>query len=73
VYGHTGRLRVSTDSFTRFAPDGGLVDRLSREPRWPSGVSEDLMTGAIEHNTQELAQDLAYLWAPLEAAIQPAV
>ncbi|MDG4755847.1 AAA family ATPase [Micromonospora sp. WMMD718] len=34
---------------------------------------EDLLAGEIENNTQKLAEDLAYLWAPLEAAIQPPV
>lgn len=34
---------------------------------------EDFLAGAIERNTTALADDLAYLWAPLEAALQPSV
>jgi predicted dehydrogenase len=70
VYGHTGRLRVSTDSFTRFAPDGGLVDRLSREPRWPSGVLEVLKVFLQDLGRNDLSRAEARRGVAVTAAIE---
>ncbi|MDG4755846.1 Gfo/Idh/MocA family oxidoreductase [Micromonospora sp. WMMD718] len=70
VCGHAGRLRVSTDSFTRFAPDGGVVDRLSREPRWPSGVLEVLKVFLQDLGRSDLSRAEAQRGVAVTAAIE---
>lgn len=70
VYGRTGHLRVSTDSFTRFARDGGLVDQLSRQPRWPSGVSEVLHVFLRDLGRSDLARSESRRGVAVTAAIE---